>query len=159
MADNEVSNVFISHVHEDDEGLGKLKDLLKTKGLHLRDASIHAGKENNAKDPDYIKSQILAPQINWAGVFVVYVTPKTKDSTWVDWEIEYAQKQGKRIVGVWGHGDNNCELPEGLKDYADAVVGWHGDSIVDAITGKSSNWENPDGSKCAPRSITRYSCG
>jgi hypothetical protein len=101
----------------------------------------------------------LAPQINWAGVFVVYVTPKTKDSAWVNWEIEYAQKQGKRIVGVWAHGDNNCELPDALKDYADAVVGWHGDSIVDAITGTSSNWENPDGSQCAPRTIKRYSCG
>jgi hypothetical protein len=159
MTDKDISNVFISHVHEDDAGLGKLKDLLKTKGLHIRDASIHAGKENDAKSPDYIRSQILAPQINWAGVFVVYVTPKTKDSTWVNWEIEYAQKQGKRIVGVWGHGDNNCELPDALKDYADAVVGWHGDSIVDAITGKASNWENPDGSQCAPRPIKRYSCG
>jgi hypothetical protein len=159
MADNEISNVFISHVHEDDAGLGKLKNLLKTKGLHIRDASIHAGKENGAQSPEYIRSQILAPQINWAGVFVVYVTPKTKDSAWVKWEIEYAQKQGKRIVGVWGHGDNNCELPEALKDYADAMVGWHGDSIVDAITGKASDWEKPDGSQCAPRAITRYSCG
>jgi hypothetical protein len=157
MAD--IANVFVSHVHEDDAGLNKLKDLLKTKGLHIRDASIHKGKENAAESPDYIKSQILAPQINWAGVFVVYVTPKTRDSAWVNWEIEYAQKQGKRIVGVWGHGDNNCELPEALKDYADAVVGWHGDSIVDAITGVSSNWENPDGSQCAPRAIKRYSCG
>jgi ribonuclease BN (tRNA processing enzyme) len=30
MADNDIRNVFISHVHEDDAGLGKLKDLLKT---------------------------------------------------------------------------------------------------------------------------------
>src|SRR5713101_6644799 len=145
MANQNISNVFISHVHEDDDGLNKLKDLLKAKGLHIRDASIHAGKENEAKSPDYIKSQILAPQINWAGVFVVYVTPKTKDSAWVNWEIEYAQKQGKRIVGVWGHGDNNCELPSALENYADAVVGWHGHSIIDAITGKSSTWEQPDG--------------
>ena len=159
MADKNISNVFISHVHEDDAGLGKLKELLKTKGLDIRDASIHAGKENDAKSPDYIRSEILAPQINWAGVFVVYVTPKTKDSNWVNWEIEYAQKQGKRIVGVWGYGDNKCELPDALKDYADAMVGWYGDSIVDAITGKASNWENPDGSQRAPRSIKRYSCG
>lgn len=158
MPDKAIANVFISHVHEDDDGLQKLKDLAKTKGLAIKDSSIHSGKENNAKDPDYIKSQILAPQIDWAGVLVVYVTPKTKDSTWVDWEIEYAHKQGKRIVGVWGHGDNNCELPEALKNYADAVVGWQGDSIVDAITGASNDWENPDGTECAPRPIKRYSC-
>lgn len=158
MADKGISNVFISHVHEDDDGLGKLKDLAKAKGLDIRDSSIHAGKENQAKDPDYIRSQILAPQINWAGVLVVYVTPKAKESAWVNWEIEYAHKLGKRIVGIWGHGDNNCELPEALTKYADAMVGWHGDSIIDAITGTSSDWENPDGTECPVRPIKRYSC-
>jgi hypothetical protein len=158
MAEKIVTNVFISHVHEDDEGLGKLQDLLKDKGMHIRDASIHKGKENEAKSPDHIKSEILAPQIDWAGVFIVYVTPKTKGSKWVDWEIEYAQTQGKRIIGVWGHGHNNCEVPDALKNYADAVVGWHGDSIIDAITGKTNEWDNPDGSKLTPRPIKRYSC-
>ena len=58
MAEKIVTNVFISHVHEDDEGLGKLKELLKSKDMHIRDASIHKGKENEAKSPDYIKSEI-----------------------------------------------------------------------------------------------------
>ena len=41
MAD-ETKNVFISHIHEDDAGLGKLKDLLKSKGMTIRDYSIHS---------------------------------------------------------------------------------------------------------------------
>ncbi len=154
----DTKNVFISHVHEDDDGLGELKDLLASKGMSIRDASIHSGKENNAKSPDYIRSQILAPQIDWAGTFIVYVTPTTKGSEWVDWEIEYAAKQGKRIVGVWGHGDNNCQVPDALTKYADAVVGWNANRIIDAIKGKNNTWENPDGSQSAPRPITRYSC-
>ena len=152
-----IKNVFISHVHEDDAGLQKLKDLLSSKGIAIRDSSIHAGKENNAKSTDYIKSKILAPQINWAGVVIVYITPKTRESAWVDWEIEYAEKQGKRIVGVWGYGDNNCEVPDALNNYGDSVVGWNGDSIIDAINGKN-NWDNPDGSAGAPRQIVRYRC-
>ena len=36
MAD-ETKNLFISHIHEDDEGLGKLKNLLKSKGMTTRD--------------------------------------------------------------------------------------------------------------------------
>lgn len=158
MAEKTITNVFVSHVHEDDDGLQKLKDLLAGKDVHIRDSSIHAGKENEATSADYIKSQILAPQIDWAGTFIVYITPKTKGSTWVDWEIEYAAKQGKRIVGVWGHGDNKCEVPDALKNYADAVVGWHGDRIVDAITGKLSDWDNLDGSQCASRRIKQFSC-
>ena len=62
MADD-MKNVFISHIHEDDAGLGKLKDLLKAKGLTIRDYSINADNPNNAKSEDYIKSEILAPRI------------------------------------------------------------------------------------------------
>jgi hypothetical protein len=62
MADSK--NVFISHVHADDHGLQKLKDLLAPKGINIRDSSIHTGKFNNASDPNYIKTQILAPAIN-----------------------------------------------------------------------------------------------
>jgi hypothetical protein len=151
-------NVFVSHVHEDDAGLQKLKDLAGSKGMEIRDASIHSGNPNDAKSPEYIKSQILAPQINWAGTFVVYITPKTKGSDWVDWEIEYAQKLGKRIVGIWGHGDKNCEIPDALDKYADAVVGWNGEKIIDAINGTFNGWDNQDGTECKPRPIKRYAC-
>jgi hypothetical protein len=153
-----ILNVFISHVHEDDTGLGKLKSLLKENGLAIRDSSINSSNPNNAKDPDYIKSSILAPQINWAGTLLVYVSQKTKDSEWVNWEIEYAAKQGKRIVGVWEHGTKDCELPEALKEYADAVVGWNGNSIIDAIVGEKDGWENPDGGPCETVPLKRHPC-
>lgn len=77
----EKRNVFISHVHKDDHGLQKLKDLLAPKGLYVRDSSIHIGKFNNATDEHYIKTQILAPAINWAGVFICYISPQTKAVT------------------------------------------------------------------------------
>ena len=137
MADSR--NVFISHVHKDDAGLQKLKDLLKAKGMAVRGSSVHTGKFNDAKDPGYIKTGILAPLIKWAGIFIFYVSPQTKNSDWVNWEIEYAAKQGMRIVGVWELGDQGCELPGALKEYADAVVGWNGDAIIDAINGKDGS--------------------
>jgi hypothetical protein len=153
----EQKNVFISHIHEDDSGLTKLKDLLKTKGMEVRDSSIHTGKFNNAKDPDYIKTQILAPAINWAGTFIVYVSPSTKESEYVNWEIEYAAKQGKRIIGVWAYGEKGCDLPPALQEYADALVGWNGDAIVDAINGKDT-WEEPDGAPCPVVPLKRHPC-
>jgi hypothetical protein len=155
---DQIKNVFISHIHEDDAGLHKLKDLLAKHGMTVRDASINSDTPNNAHSPDYIKSSILAPQINWAGTLVVYISPQTKNSEWVNWEIEYAQKQNKRIVGVWAYGANECGLPDALKDYADAVVGWNGQRIVDAINGDIDGWENPDGTPLQPRAIRRYSC-
>lgn len=153
----DMKNVFISHVHKDDGGLTKLKDLLASKGLAVRDSSIHTGKFNKATDEKYIKTGILAPAINWAGVFICYVSPQTKDSDWVNWEIEYAAKQGKRILGVWEHGQKECELPSALTEYADAVVGWNGDAIIDAINGKDG-WEKPDGGPCDTVRLKKHPC-
>lgn len=156
--DNTIKNVFISHVHEDDAGLGKTKDLLEKNGMTLRDGSINAEKPNEAKSPEYIKAEILAPRIRWAGTFITYITPQTKDSEWVDWEIEYAEKQGKRIVGIWGEGHKDCEVPEALKKYADAVVPWNAEKIMDAINGKLTDWQDPDGKPLPVRPIARANC-
>lgn len=131
----DIRNVFISHIHDDDEGVVRIKEIVKRHGMTVRNGSITADKFNNATNEDYIKYQILAPRVNWASVLAVYVSPETKNSWWVDWEIEYAYKQGKRIVGVWGWGEKGCDLPETLDRYADAVVGWNGESIVSAIDG------------------------
>jgi len=62
---NKTKNVFISHVHKDDGGLTDLKNLLKSKGMEVRDSSINSDRPNNAKSPEYIKSEILAPRIDW----------------------------------------------------------------------------------------------
>lgn len=155
----QIKNVFISHIHEDDAGLGQLKTLLAKAGMTIRDSSINSLNPNQATSEQYIKSHILAPQIDWAGTMIVYVTPETKQSDWVNWEIEHAHQKDKRIVGVWAHGCHDCELPDALNDVADAVVGWHGSSIVDAINGTCDVWEKPDGQQYEKRPIKPHPCG
>ena len=157
MADTK--NVFVSHIHEDDDGLVKLKDLLKSNGMTIRDYSISSDNPNNAHSEDYIKQEILAPRIQQCSTLLVYLTPDTNNSEYVDWEIEYAHKSEKRIVGVYADGESGCEIPEALDKYADAVVGWTGNNIIDAINGHIDGWQNPDGTDRPPRQIKRYSCG
>lgn len=155
---DQIKNVFISHVFEDNDGLKKLQDLASSRGLIVRDSSIDAENRNNAKNDAYIKSEILAPRINWASVLVVYVTPATKHSDYVNWEIEYAHRLGKRVVGVWAHGAANTDLPEALERYADSVVAWNAEGVVDAICGEDKPWTGPTGAPRGPRVIARYSC-
>jgi hypothetical protein len=156
MAD--INNVFISHIHEDDDDLKMMKDLLQKNGFEIRDSSINSSKPNEASSDEYIKSGILAPRIQWAGTIVVLISPGTRDSEWVTWEIEYAQRQGKRIVGIWAHGAADCDIPQALDKFADAVVGWQAERINDAICGKLNNWETSSGDIRPPREIARYSC-
>ena len=155
---NEIINAFISHIHEEEADIPRLKELIERHGITARNYSITSDKFNNAKSEDYIKSEILGPHIRQSSVLITHIAPDTKDSKWVNWEIEYAQKQGKRIVGVWQRGARNCELPEALEKHADAVVGWNGESIVDAINGNSNNWYNQNGSPYGYRKIKRHPC-
>lgn len=154
-----IKNVFISHIHEDDHGLANLKAILANHNLAIRDSSINSSNPNNANSPEYIKSSILAPQIQWASTLIVYVTAATRHSEWVNWEIEYAAKLGKRIVGVWGEGEQGCELPDALKEYHDAMVGWHGNSIVEAIVEDQDKTELPNGDAAPILPINRHPCG
>lgn len=155
---NQIRNVFVSHIHEDDHHLTGLKDLAKENGLKLSDSSITSDNPNNAHSPDYIKKGILAPAIRRPGTLVVYISRGTRASTWVDWEIRHAHSHNKRIVGIWGRGVAECELPKALREYADSVVVWDGSCIVDAIQGKINIWMDPHGKPWGPTCIRRSSC-
>lgn len=158
MDQNEVKNIFVSHIHEDDHRLTPLKKLAEKHGCEMRDASINSNNPNNATDENYIKYQILAPRIDWSSTLVVLVSPETKDSKYVQWEIEYAEKQGKRIVGIWDQGEAGCDLPDALEELADAVVPWDGEKLVDAILGDFNGIINPDGNPRPDRAIPRHRC-
>lgn len=151
-------NVFISHIHEDDARLKDLKQLLRGKGMNVRDSSVYSSCLNKAKNVDYIK-QLLGRRIQWAGTVLVLMSPETCKHPWVDWEIERAEREGKRIVGVWCCGDADCKVPDALDKYGDAVVGWDGQRVIDAIEGRINNWQKEDGSPFPQRNMPRYTCG
>lgn len=152
------TNIFISHIHEDDEHIEKMKSLLRGRGFDVHDSSIDSSNPNNAKSIDYIRRDILAPAIDWSSVMVVLMSPETCNSEHVDWEIRYAHEHDKRIIGVYTHGSSECAVPEAFADYGEAVVGWNGDRIVGAICGDVNEWENPDGSRVSARDIPRIRC-
>lgn len=134
------------------------KNLLEGRGVEVRDASITSDDPNDATSEAYIRSEILAPGIQWAGKIVVIITPDTCNHPWVDWEVDYAETYGdKEIIGVWAPGDTGCELPESLERHADAIVGWDADKIIDALNGNSC-WEQPDGTPRGNQPVSRIGC-
>ena len=135
-----------------------MRKLLADHGHEVQVSAVDSANPNNAKNEDYIKSDILGPKIDWASTEVVLISPGTKDSEWVDWEIEQAQKQGMRIIGVWTDGAAECDVPEGLTQYADAVVGWQADRIEGAISGKINNWTASDGNPRDRQAIRQHGC-
>lgn len=77
----------------------------------------------------------------------------------MNWEIEYASKHEKTIVGVWERGSRGCELPEALEEHYDAIVGWHSENIIDAINGVYRGTSHSDGTPTNEKKpIKRHPC-
>lgn len=155
MADQ--SNIFISHRHEDDALVDRLKKMLTKNGADIRDSSITRQTPNNAKSQNYIK-KILADQIRWAGKIIVIISPDTKNHPWVDWEIKYARRfKNKRIIGVWAPETAHDNMPDGIRDYADALVDWNSQKIIDALN-EQNIWTEPNGEQAPVQCIKHIHC-
>ncbi|WP_444707169.1 TIR domain-containing protein [Megasphaera elsdenii] len=150
-------NIFVSHAGEDEHRIDSVKSLLQKKGFIIRDASIKESEPNNASSENYIKYGILRPHINWAGCMLVLIGPKTASKEWVNWEITYAMKQGKRIVGVFLQGAKDEDVPEALTNYGHALVGWNSNRIADAINGEDL-WMDSTGVPKKESDVLRSTC-
>ena len=73
-----------------------------------------------------LESQMRSAQIVLiiAGMYVAY-------SDWIDFEINYAVRTGKPIVGIQPRGSE--VTPRAVSQNADTMVGWNTNSIVTAI--------------------------
>lgn len=153
--DSKRRHVFISHHHEDDEHVGKLTSMLSRSGYDIRNSSIRAKPANQRRlergeVSDETIRRLLRMKISWAGTVVVLIGKETHQRQWVNWEIEQAHKQGKRIVGIYTRGGSAADVPAALEEYGSGLVGWQAEAIMRAIDGEETAFENPDGTPREP---------
>ena len=157
----EIKNVFVSHHHKDADKIEAFKNLIGRHGIDMRDSSIYESKlKNNAKNEQYIKQELIKPQMRWAGTVAVLIGKDTAKSDYVNWEIKTAAEMGKRIVGVYLQGAKEEDIPPALYEYGHCLVGWNGEKIVRAIDGEDMDWEKPDGTPriSNPDDLIHYTC-
>ncbi|MER8595981.1 TIR domain-containing protein [Mesorhizobium sp. M1182] len=144
-------HVFISHHHADDDHVTNLTDLLGRNGFEIRNSSIRAKPSNQARldakqIPERTLKRLLRMKMSWAGTVIVLIGKETHQRPWVDWEINKANELGKRIVGVYAYGGTRADIPPAFEKYGNALVNWNSASIIDAIEGKDSPFEDPGSS-------------
>lgn len=156
-------HLFISHHSKDDAEITKLTNLLNSKGYDIRNSSIrlNARNEERMKKKQVSEETIrraLRMKISWAGSVVVLIGKDTHSRPWVNWEIDKANEQGKRIVGVYLRGGTEADIPPSLEKYGSAIVNWNTDNIIAAIDGENS-FQKPDGTeRPAVNSTTPTNC-
>ena len=150
MSSSNRRNIFISHHHADDASVTQLTNMLKRGGQDFRNSSIRAKPANQRRlDKGMVKDEtirrLLRRKISWASTVVVLIGKNTASRNWVNWEIEQANKKGKRIVGVFEQGGTDADIPPSFEKYGSALVAWNTKSIVSAVTDGEVFFQKPDG--------------
>ncbi len=149
--DNKRRHVFISHHDKDDAEVDKLKTLIGGRGYDFRDSSVRLSEKNRQRlergeVSEAVIRRLLRMKISWAGTLIVLVGSETHARPWVNWEIEEANRQGKRIVGVYQQGGTEADIPPAFEKYGSALVGWNSDRIISAVDDNENIFQRPDGS-------------
>jgi len=122
-------NVFISHAWNYNEDYYRLEQFLN---------GAPNFSWNNLSVPEHdpiLNSEQLTSQLNNqmrpANVFLILAGMYVAHSEWIQYEINFARRIGRPIVGIrpWGA----VNMPQAVQNAANEVVGWNTDSIVSAI--------------------------
>ena len=141
------NNIFISHYGKDDEHVQSLKARLQANGYEVRNFSVDSTNHKDGRKPsDEVVKRLLRMRISWSSTFICLIGPKTHTRKWVDYEINKAVEQGKRIIGVYTHGSKETsDLPKNLDKVASNIIGWNSiDKIGEIITGTNFPIEDAD---------------
>lgn len=151
------NNIFISHYYKDDDKVQKLKKKLKKSGYDVRNFSVDSTKHKDGRTPSkQVIERYLKIRIALSKTFICVIGDKTHTRAWVDFEIKEAIRQGKKIIGIYNHGDkDNVEIPEALKRHGVDILGWNSiEKLGEIIEGD----DKPNSPSEFNYSIQRVSC-
>lgn len=140
-------NIFISHYFKDDDKVQSLKQRLIGSGYDVQNYSVDSTKHKDGRTPSKkVIKRYLEARIAASSTFICVIGEKTHTRPWVDFEIKQAIEQGKKVIGIYNHGDKDkVEIPEALKENNVNIIGWNSvDKIGDLIEEQNGNYNNPE---------------
>ena len=131
-------NVFISFSSDDLDEVNLLRGQVKNENsnIEFNDWSLKA--PFNSEDADYIKRGIRE-RIRQSSVTVAYVSEKTADSEWVNWEIRESLAMGKGVVAIHKGNTPPKPLPKAITENNIEVVPWNQQRLNEAIQEQAEN--------------------
>jgi len=123
--------IFISHAwkhHEEYDSVVRLLDTAPNFDWH--NLSVPQHDPLLVGDTEKLE-QLLRDQMRTAQAFVILGGMYAAHSDWIEFEVNFARRIGRPIIGVMPHG--NSRMPLIVQNNATKIVGWQAGSIVGAI--------------------------
>ena len=131
-------NVFISFSSDDHDEVNLLRGQAKNENSDIEFNDWSLKKPFDSEEANYIKRGIRE-RIRQSSVTVVYISDKTADSKWVDWEIRESLAMGKGVVAMHKGDTPPRRLPKAITDNNIPVVPWNQKQLTKAIENQSEN--------------------
>jgi hypothetical protein len=121
--------VFISHAWGYNEDYYRVERFLN-EAPNFRWTNLSVPKHDPILNSEQLTKE-LHNQMRPAEAFVILAGMYVAHSDWILYEINFARRIGRPIIGVkpWG----NVVIPKAVQEGADEIVGWNTESIVSAI--------------------------
>lgn len=116
-------NVFISFAYEDINDVNLLRAQSKNEKSPIEFNDWSVSEPFNSERAPYIKQKI-GERITQSSLTVVYLSDKTPNSHWVEWEIEESLRRGKRVIGVFKGDKRPAKLPKVIEYNKIKCVPW-----------------------------------
>jgi MTH538 TIR-like domain (DUF1863) len=118
--------IFISHAWNYNEDYYRLEAMLNGAPFFRWD-NLSVPKHDPVKDITYELNGQMRP----ANVFLILAGMYVAHSDWIQYEIDFARRIGRPIIGVrpWG----SVAMPVAVQNAAVDIVGWNSDSIIGAV--------------------------
>lgn len=125
--------VFISYEGSDRKKAKGFRLLRWNKNVDVEFQDRHLLDPVDSTNDQYIR-QCIRDEIKGTSTTVVLVGENTKDSDWVDYEIERSLKDGNGLVAIKVDDSISDEdVPDKLKENGAEIVDWDPDEFGDAI--------------------------
>lgn len=134
MYSSQTYHLFISHSWAYSDQYARLCALLNSvPGFSYSNYSVPKEDPIHNAPSTALLRQAIKDKMQHATCVVILAGVYSSYSKWINIEINLAEEMGKRIVAVepWGSERTSAIV----KDHADAIVKWNGNSIVRAIKG------------------------
>lgn len=123
LRDSGRKNVFISFVYEDADEVNLLRGQAKNDNSDIEFNDWSVSSAFDSEQADYIKRKITE-RIKQSSLTVVYISEKTQNSRWVNWEVGKALELGKKVVAVHKGDNKPSSSPDSVKNNNISIIRW-----------------------------------